>query len=218
MESLEKLFEETVRDIYYAEKKILKALPKMAKKASSPKLAQAFEAHLVETEAQVERLEQVFELIGKAARGKTCPALDGIIEEDEEIMKEAENDTVRDAGMLAAAQAVEHYEITRYGTLKSWASKLGMSEAVRLLDATLKEEKATDLKLTDLAESEINVEAEAESDVPKQKTAGGGRLSRRRYRCPPPMTRRSLLVPLSAVCAQVARRGTAAVVVRRLGT
>lgn len=175
MESLEKLFEETVRDIYYAEKKILKALPKMAKKASSPKLAQAFEGHIAETEAQVDRLEQIFELIGKAARGKTCPAIDGIIEEGEEIMKEAGDDTVRDAGMLAAAQAVEHYEITRYGTLKSWAGKLGMTEAVRLLDATLKEEKATDLKLTDLAESEINIEAEAAGNEPKRKAAGGRR-------------------------------------------
>jgi ferritin-like metal-binding protein YciE len=160
MESLEKLFEETVRDIYYAEKKILKALPKMAKKASSSKLAQAFQAHIDETEGHVERLDQIFDLIGKAPRGKTCPAIDGIIEEGEEIMKEAEDDTVRDAGMLAAAQAVEHYEITRYGTLKSWAGKMGMSEAVKLLDATLKEEKATDLKLTDLAESEINLEAD----------------------------------------------------------
>jgi ferritin-like metal-binding protein YciE len=160
MQTLNELFEETVRDIYYAEKKILKTLPKMAKKASSESLAAAFEAHIEETEAQVERLEQVFELIGKAPRGKTCPAIDGIIEEGEEIMKEAKDDTVRDAGMLAAAQAVEHYEITRYGTLKSWAGKLGMNEAVKLFDATLKEEKATDIKLTDLAESEINLEAE----------------------------------------------------------
>lgn len=176
MDSLEKLFEETVRDIYYAEKKILKALPKMARKATSPKLAKAFEAHTDETEAQVERLEQVFELIGKSPRGKTCPAIDGILEEGEEIMKEAEDDTVRDAGMLAAAQAVEHYEITRYGTLKSWAGKLGMTEAVKLLEATLKEEKATDLKLTDLAESEINLDAEAaDDDAPKRKSARGGR-------------------------------------------
>ncbi len=178
MDSLAKLFEETVRDIYYAEKKILKALPKMAKKASSPKLAKAIDAHVAETETQVERLERVFELIGKAPRGKTCPAIDGIIEEGEEIMKEAETDTVRDAGMLSAAQAVEHYEITRYGTLKSWAQKLGMTEAVKLLDATLKEEKTTDLKLTDLAESEINAEADDEGedeDQPQRKAASRGR-------------------------------------------
>jgi ferritin-like metal-binding protein YciE len=175
MDSLEKLFEETTRDIYYAEKKILKALPKMARKAASPKLAAAFESHIAETEAQVERLDRVFELIGKSARGKTCPAIDGIIEEGEEIMKEAETDTVRDAGMLAAAQAVEHYEITRYGTLKSWAGKLGMAEAVELLDATLKEEKATDLKLTDLAESEINIEADAEGEDQRKRKAAAGR-------------------------------------------
>jgi ferritin-like metal-binding protein YciE len=173
MNSLDKLFEETLRDIYYAEKKILKALPKMAKKATSPKLAKAFEMHIGETEGQVDRLEQVFEIIGKTPRGKTCPAIDGIVEEGEEIMKEAEDDTVRDAGMLAAAQAVEHYEITRYGTLRSWAAKLGMNDAAKLLDATLKEEKATDLKLTDLAESEINIEADEEGGKARpRKTAG----------------------------------------------
>ncbi len=175
MDSLDQLFEDTVRDIYYAEKKILKALPKMAKKASSPKLAKAFDMHVAETEAHVDRLEQVFELMGKAPRGKTCPAIDGIIEEGEEIMKETKDPTVRDAGMLAAAQAVEHYEITRYGTLKSWAGKLGMSDAVKLLDATLKEEKATDVKLTDLAESEINLEAEEKDGASPRKAAGGRR-------------------------------------------
>lgn len=173
MDSLDKLFEETLRDIYYAEKKILKALPKMAKKATSPNLAQAFETHIGETESQVERLEEIFELIGKAPRGKTCPAIDGIIEEGEEIMKEAEDDTVRDAGMLAAAQAVEHYEITRYGTLKSWANKLGMTDAAELLDATLQEEKSTDVKLSELAESEIYVEAEqGDAKKPAKKAAG----------------------------------------------
>jgi ferritin-like metal-binding protein YciE len=171
MDSLDKLFEETLRDIYYAEKKILKALPKMVKKANSQNVAQAFEAHVAETEAQVERLEEIFELLGKAPRGKTCPAIDGIIEEGEEIMKEAEDDTVRDAGMLAAAQAVEHYEITRYGTLKSWANKLGMTDAAALLDATLQEEKSTDVKLSELAESEINVEAEQGDDEEDKKPA-----------------------------------------------
>lgn len=175
MHSLNKLFEDTLRDIYYAEKKILKALPKMAKKASSPKLIKAFEIHMAETEAQVDRLEQVFGIIDKAPRGKTCPAIDGIIEEGEEIMKEAEDDIVRDAGMLAAAQAVEHYEITRYGTLKSWATKLGMNDAAKLLDATLKEEKATDLKLSDLAESEINIEVEQSARSAARKTVEGRR-------------------------------------------
>jgi ferritin-like metal-binding protein YciE len=172
MQTLHELFEETVRDIYYAEKKILKALPKMAKKASSEDLSAAFEAHLEETEGQVERLEQIFEMLGKSARGKTCPAIDGIIEEAEEVMKEAETDTVRDAAMLAAAQAVEHYEISRYGTLKSWAEKLGMTEAVKLLEETLEQEKATDVKLSDLAESEINIDAEEqEAERPKRRAS-----------------------------------------------
>jgi len=175
MQTLQDLFEETVRDIYYAEKKILKALPKMAKKATSPELSSAFEAHLEETEGQVERLEKIFELLGKSPRGKTCPAIDGIVEEAEEVMKEAEDDTVRDAAMLAAAQAVEHYEISRYGTLKSWATKLGMDEAARLLDETLQQEKSTDQKLSDLAESEINLEAQEERQPSPKKRAGGRR-------------------------------------------
>jgi ferritin-like metal-binding protein YciE len=181
MQTLNELFEETVRDIYYAEKKILKALPKMAKKATSASLAAAFEAHIEETEGQVERLEEIFDLLGKAPRGKTCPAIDGIIEEGQEIMKDAEDDTVRDAGMLAAAQAVEHYEISRYGTLKAWADKLGMTDAASLLDQTLQEEKATDEKLTALAESEINVEAEAKEGAAQEprgrKAAQGKRRS-----------------------------------------
>jgi ferritin-like metal-binding protein YciE len=160
METLEQLFEETLRDIFYAEKAILKALPKMAKKAASEDLAAAFESHLAETEAQVERLENIFKLLGKSARGKKCPAIEGLTKEADEVIKEAKNDNVRDAGMLSAAQAVEHYEISRYGTLKAWAEKLGMTEAVELLDATLEEEKATDQKLTDLALSEINADAE----------------------------------------------------------
>lgn len=163
MDSLDKLFEETLRDIYYAEKKILKALPKMVKKASSPNLAKAFEMHIAETEGQVERLEEIFELIGKAPRGKTCPAIDGIIEEGEEIMKEAETDTVRDAGMLAAAQAVEHYEITRYGTLKRWANELGLKDAAKLLDETLQEESQTDLDLTTIADASVNDNAKVKA-------------------------------------------------------
>jgi ferritin-like metal-binding protein YciE len=168
METLQDLFHETLRDIYYAEKKILKALPKMAKKASSPDLAAAYEAHLEETEDQVERLEHVFEMLGKNARGKTCPAIDGIVEEAEELLKEAKSDTVRDAGSLAAAQAVEHYEIARYGTLIAWAEKLGMTDAANLLGVTLEEEKATDAKLSLLAESEINVEAGDEPEKPRK--------------------------------------------------
>ena len=175
METFKELFEETLKDIYYAEKAILKALPKMAKKASSKKLQTAFTKHEKETERQVERLDQVFELLGKRAKGKECPAIDGIIEEAEEVMKEAKDDTIRDAAMLAAAQAVEHYEISRYGTLVAWAEKMEMSDAAQLLEATLEEEKATDLKLTQLAESEINVEAEetnAEEEQPRRKAGG----------------------------------------------
>ena len=177
MKTLNELFLETVKDIYYAEKKILKALPKMAKKATSEELSQAFETHSEETQGQVERLEKIFEILGKPARGKTCPAIDGIVEEGEEIMKEAEDDTVRDAGMLAAAQAVEHYEISRYGTLKAWAEKLGMDDVAQLLGETLEEEKATDEKLTELAHSEINVEAaNNEEAAPPAKKKAGGRL------------------------------------------
>ena len=179
METFKELFEGTLKDIYYAEKAILKALPKMAKKASSKKLQAAFTKHQKETEKQVDRLEQVFELLGKRASGKKCPAIDGIIEEGEEVMKEAKDDTIRDAAMLAAAQSVEHYEISRYGTLVAWAEKMGMSDAAELLQATLDEEKATDEALTGLAESEINVEAEEsdeeEEDERPKRRAGGSR-------------------------------------------
>lgn len=172
MKTLHDLFEDTLKDIYYAEKQIVKALPKMAKKASSADLASAFTSHLEETEGQIQRLEEIFGILDKTARGKKCPAIEGIIEEATEIMKEAEDDTVRDAGLLAAAQAVEHYEISRYGTLKSWAEKLDLDDVAGLLNETLEEEKATDLKLTDLAESEINVAAnddEAEAAKPKRR-------------------------------------------------
>ena len=179
METFEDLFEETLKDIYYAEKAILKALPKMAKKATSPALQKAFTKHEKETEGQVDRLEEVFKLLGKRASGKKCAAIEGILEEGEEVMKEAKDDTVRDAAMLAAAQAVEHYEISRYGTLVAWAEKMEKNDAAQLLQATLDEEKATDEALTNLAESEINIEAEetnegGEQDRPKRR-AGGNR-------------------------------------------
>jgi ferritin-like metal-binding protein YciE len=157
---LNDLFHDTLKDIYYAEKQILKALPKMAKAATSPKLSAAFEKHRGETEGQVQRLEQIFELLGKPARGKTCDAIQGILEEGKEIMDEYKGMPALDAGLLAAAQAVEHYEISRYGTLKTWANELGYKDAVRLLDATLKEEKNTDSALSQLAESEVNKHAE----------------------------------------------------------
>jgi len=157
--TLDKLFHDTLKDIYYAERAILKALPKMKRGAQSPELQQAFDQHKAETETQIERLQQVFEIIGKRAQGKTCPAIDGIIEEGEEVMAEYKGTPALDAGLIAAAQAVEHYEITRYGTLKRWAEVLGMDDAVKLLDATLQEESDTDEKLTALADSAANPHA-----------------------------------------------------------
>ncbi len=158
---LNDLFLDTLKDIYYAEKQILKALPKMARAATSDKLTAAFQKHQAETEGQVQRLEQIFELLGKPARGKTCDAIEGILEEGKEIMSEYKGAPALDAGLLAAAQAVEHYEISRYGTLKQWATQLGMRDAARLLDATLKEEKKTDESLTVLAETAVNTAAQA---------------------------------------------------------
>ena len=157
---LDELFHDTLRDIYFAEKKILSALPKMAKAAQSDDLRAAFEKHHGQTQDQVDRLEQVFELIGKKAQGKTCQAILGIVEEGQEIMKDYKNSPALDAGLLAGAQAVEHYEISRYGTLKSWANELGLEQAVGLLDETLQEEKATDAALTRIAETVVNQEAE----------------------------------------------------------
>jgi ferritin-like metal-binding protein YciE len=156
---LNALFLDTLKDIYYAEKQILKSLPKMAKAAQSDQLRTAFEKHHDETEGHVERLEEVFELIGKPARGKKCDAIEGILDEGKEVMEEYEDTPALDAGLLAAAQAVEHYEISRYGTLKSWAEKLGMKDAVKLLDQTLAEEKKTDETLTKIAVSAVNAEA-----------------------------------------------------------
>jgi ferritin-like metal-binding protein YciE len=156
---LNALFIDTLKDIYYAEKQILKSLPKMAKAAQSDQLRTAFEKHHDETEGHVERLEEVFELIGKPARGKKCDAIEGILDEGKEVMEEYEDTPALDAGLLAAAQAVEHYEISRYGTLKSWAEKLGIKDAVKLLDQTLTEEKKTDETLTKIAVSAVNAEA-----------------------------------------------------------
>jgi len=159
--TLNDLFEETLKDIFYAENKILKALPKMAKAAQSNELKAAFEKHMTETEGQVSRLEKVFEMIEVAPRGKRCEAIEGMIEEGSEIMKEFKGAPSLDAGLLAAAQSVEHYEIARYGTLKRWAERLGLDEAVGLLEETLEEEKKTDQSLTELAEATINEQAEA---------------------------------------------------------
>jgi ferritin-like metal-binding protein YciE len=157
--NLEDLFLETLKDIYWAEKKILTALPKMAKAAQSGELRRAFEKHQGETEGQVERLEQVFKLIGQPAKGKKCEAIEGLIEEGKEVMKDFKGSPALDAGLLCAAQAVEHYEIARYGTLATWAAQLGMPDAKRLLGATLDEEEKTDKALSELAESSINRKA-----------------------------------------------------------
>lgn len=157
--TLENLFYDTLKDIFYAEKKIVKALPKMAKATQSEQLAAAFEKHKEETEAQIERLEKVFDILGKRAQGKTCPAIDGIIEEGEEIMEEYKDTPALDAGLISAAQAVEHYEIARYGTLKRWAEVLGMKDAAKLLEQTLKEESKTDESLTGLADGMANDKA-----------------------------------------------------------
>jgi len=157
--TLDDLFLNTLKDIYYAEKKILKALPKMAKAARSEQASVAFLKHRDETEVQIQRLEQVFEILGKAPRGKTCDAIEGIIGEGEEIIAEFEESPAIDAGLIAAAQAVEHYEIARYGALKAWAAQLNMKDAVRLLDQTLKEEIKTDELLTKLGMAGANAQA-----------------------------------------------------------
>jgi ferritin-like metal-binding protein YciE len=157
---LDDLFHDTLKDIYFAEKKILIALPKMAKAAHSQDLRAAFEKHHSETQGQVKRLERVFDMIDKKPQGKTCDAIIGLVEEGQEVMKEYKGSPALDAGLLAGAQAVEHYEISRYGTLKTWANELGLGDAVGLLDATLQEEKKTDAALTKIAESVVNKEAD----------------------------------------------------------
>jgi len=157
------LFHDTLKDIYFAEKKILTALPKMAKATQSDDLKAAFEKHEGETEEQVARLEKVFEEIGEKPQGKTCAAIMGILDEGKEIMEEYKGSPALDAGLLAAAQAVEHYEISRYGTLRTWAQELGHDKSAKLLQETLDEEQATDETLTELAESVVNQEAQSEA-------------------------------------------------------
>jgi ferritin-like metal-binding protein YciE len=161
VKNLEDLFHETLKDIYYAEKKLVKTLPKMAKKASSPDLKSAIQEHLAETETQVQRLEQIFEAMGKRAVSKKCEAMDGILKEADEVTSEIEDERALDAGIISSAQTVEHYEIARYGTLVSWANELGMSDAAGLLEETLEEEKAADQKLSGLAEGQVNQQAAA---------------------------------------------------------
>jgi ferritin-like metal-binding protein YciE len=158
---LDTLFHDTLKDIYFAEKKILATLPKMEKAAQAGELKKAFAKHRTETEGHVARLEKVFAIIDKKPQAKTCDAIVGITDEGAEIMKEYKGSPALDAGLLAAAQAVEHYEISRYGTMKTWAQELGLHDAVRLLDQTLLEEKQTDEALTEIAKTAVNQRAEA---------------------------------------------------------
>jgi len=159
IKSLDDLFVHTLRDIYYAEQQITRALPQMIDKATNPALKQGFEKHLRETEGHIQRLEEVFELHGVKAKGVDCPAIDGIIEEADDVAGDIDDKQVMDAALTAAAQAVEHYEITRYGTLIAWANELGRSDCASLLQKNLDEEKATDKKLTEMAESRVNLQA-----------------------------------------------------------
>ena len=160
---LSDLFHDTLKDVYFAEKKILATLPKMAKAAQHPDLKAAFEKHHGETEGQIERLEKVFDEIDHKPQGKTCDAIVGIAKEGQEIMDDYKGMPAHDAGLLAAAQAVEHYEMSRYGTLRTWAEELGYSKSVKLLQQTLDEERATDIALTKLAKAVVNLDAESEA-------------------------------------------------------
>jgi ferritin-like metal-binding protein YciE len=159
IKTMDDLFVHTLRDIYYAEKQIVQALPEMITKAKDPQLKQGFQTHLQETENHVKRLERVFQLHGKDPQGVDCPAIDGIIEEAEDVAGEVADKSVLDAALIAAAQAVEHYEITRYGSLVAWAKQLGRNDCAALLQQNLDEEKATDKKLTAMAESSVNRKA-----------------------------------------------------------
>ena len=159
MATVNDLFLHFLQDIYYAERQILKSLPKMARAAESPKLKQAFTQHREETQGQVERLQHVFESLGKRARGTTCEAIQGLIEEGDDVINEFEQGPVRDAGLAACAQAIEHYEMARYGALIAWARSAGLTDAVQPLEETLAEEKKTDQLLNQIAESELNQKA-----------------------------------------------------------
>jgi len=159
IETMDDLFVHTLRDIYYAEKQILKALPEMIEKATDGELKRAFQAHLAETENQVKRLEQVFQMHGVQPKGVDCPAIDGIIEEADDVAAEIDDKEVLNAALVAAAQAVEHYEITRYGTLIAWAKQLGRNDCASVLQKNLDEEKAADKKLTQIAEAGLNLKA-----------------------------------------------------------
>ena len=159
MKDLAKLFEHTLMDIYYAENQIAKTLPKLAKVAKAPELKKAFETHLHQTQTHIERLAQIFKLLGKPAKSVVCEAIKGILKEGDEVVEEFSGGTALDAGLIAAAQAVEHYEMSRYGALRTWAQELGMDEAAQLLEKTLLEERETDQLLTKIAETRVNLKA-----------------------------------------------------------
>jgi ferritin-like metal-binding protein YciE len=180
VDSLQALLEEELKDIYDAEKQLTKALPKLAKKATSPDLKAGFEAHLRQTEEQIDRLEQVFEQLEMPARGKPCKGMKNLIAEGEEMIAEAEDDATRDAVMIAAAQKVEHYEIAAYGTARTWANLLGKGEVAALLEESLEEEKETDQRLTEIAESTVNqaAAAEGEEEKPRARRASTARSTR----------------------------------------
>jgi ferritin-like metal-binding protein YciE len=177
MDTLRDLFEDTLRDVYYAENAILKALPKMIKAASSTKLRSIFSDHLAETKGQIARLDEVFEALNVKPSAKECHAIKGIIEEGEELIAENPAAPVLDAGLLAAAQAVEHYEMARYGTLRAWADQLGMSHAAKLLEQTLAEEKSADAKLSVLALGEVNEGADTSREAAKKANTKSGSSS-----------------------------------------
>ena len=180
MESLEELLQEELKDMYDAEKQLTKALPKLAKKATTPDLQDAFEEHLRQTEQHMERLEQVFDQLGMPVKGKTCKGMKNLIAEGNDMIADADDDATRDAIMIAAAQKVEHYEIAAYGTMRTWANVLGHREIASMLEDTLEEEKETDQKLTGIAEGFVNQAAaeDEEEEEPRKRTVGA-RASRR---------------------------------------
>ncbi len=179
---LRKLLEDQLADIYYAEKQLVKALPKMAKAANNEELREAFQSHLEETNGQVQRLEQVFEALGIPAKGKKCPAIDGILEEGKELMEEYADDPALDAALVDAGQKAEHYEIATYGSMCAWAEQLGLDEVRDLLNETLEQEKGADEKLTEIAETVVNIEAETadmeEGDDRSRSSNGNSRGSK----------------------------------------
>jgi len=184
IKSLNDLFMHGLQDLYYAENQIMQALPDMIEKATDARLRAGFEKHLAETEGQVHRLRQVFEALDAEPRGEKCPAIDGILKEGKELMGEVDDEDVMNVGLIAAAQAVEHYEITRYGALIAWASELGRGDCVPLLKASLAEEKATDQKLTALAERRVNPQAEKKSEGGKKPAKRATSTARRKPKSP----------------------------------